>query len=437
MKFQRPILLISIVISVAVIANALSVGLSANSYSANYPPVVCPPTSTNLTTAISLTSDKTQLRFIGSKSLSTIPSQSVRYNQRKAPIIVEAQNTTPLAWQIRNGVWAGATICSSLQNKQWFVGGSANVAGKGVLLLVNSGLSPATVDIRIWNELGEQPSQAIYLKENSFSKVRLDSLSPGSRDLVIQTLTRASRITSYMIDERGRGLKALGGDIVNFAPSAETEIYIPAIPHNLGSAGNSSSKLSHSLRLLAPGEIDASVTVEVYSTDGTFIPAGLENKIVKSGSVLTLDLDPNLPNTKFGIKLSSDQPIVAGVFSQTFAQGKSDFIWSTAAPKLTKFTLATSGLAPRLVFMADQINVELKLSFNGGKSRTLVVKGAAIATAAIPTDALSVEVTSAGRDTYAAGLVMSKSGYGYFPLSAGSVLTKSAVPVSNIRVLTP
>ena len=94
MKFQRPILLISIVISVAVIANALSVGLSANSYSANYPPVVCPPTSTNLTTAISLTSDKTQLRFIGSKSLSTIPSQSVRYNQRKAPIIVEAQNTT-------------------------------------------------------------------------------------------------------------------------------------------------------------------------------------------------------------------------------------------------------------------------------------------------------------------------------------------------------
>ena len=240
-----------------------------------------------------------------------------------------------------------------------------------------------------------------------------------------------------MIDERGRGLKALGGDIVNFAPSAETEIYIPAIPHNLGSAGNSSSKLSHSLRLLAPGEIDASVTVEVYSTDGTFIPAGLENKIVKSGSVLTLDLDPNLPNTKFGIKLSSDQPIVAGVFSQTFAQGKSDFIWSTAAPKLTKFTLATSGLAPRLVFMADQINVELKLSFNGGKSRTLVVKGAAIATAAIPTDALSVEVISAGRDTYAAGLVMSKSGYGYFPLSAGSVLTKSAVPVSNIRVLTP
>ena len=437
MKFQRPILLISIVISVAVIANALSVGLSANSYSANYPPVVCPPTSTNLTTAISLTSDKTQLRFIGSKSLSTIPSQSVRYNQRKAPIIVEAQNTTPLAWQIRNGVWAGATICSSLQNKQWFVGGSANVAGKGVLLLVNSGLSPATVDIRIWNELGEQPSQAIYLKENSFSKVSLDSLSPGSRDLVIQTFTRAGRITSYIIDERGRGLKALGGDIVNFAPSAETEIYIPAIPHNLGSAGNSSSKLSHSLSLLAPGEIDASVTVEVYSTDGTFIPAGLENKIVKSGSVLTLDLDPNLPNTKFGIKLSSDQPIVAGVFSQTFAQGKSDFIWSTAAPKLTKFTLATSGLAPRLVFMADQINVELKLSFNGGKSRTLVVKGAAIATAAIPTDALSVEVISAGRDTYAAGLVMSKSGYGYFPLSAGSVLTKSAVPVSNIRVLTP
>ncbi|MEJ6607567.1 MAG: DUF5719 family protein [Candidatus Planktophila sp.] len=437
MRLQRPVLLAIIAAIVMVTANALDVSLSTNSFSANYPPVVCPSTPTNLTTAISLTSDKTQLRFVGAKSLSTIPSQTLRYTQKKAPIIVESQNTTPVVWQFRNGIWAGATICSSLQNKQWFVGGSANVASKGLMLLVNSGLSPATVDLRIWNEVGEQPSKAIFLKENSFLEVRLDSLAPGSKELVVQTVTRAGRVTSYMLDERGRGLKALGGDVINFASSAEKQIYIPAIPHNIRKAGSNSIALSHSLRVLVPGELDASITVEIYSMDGSFIPTGLENRLVTSGSVVTLDLDPNLPPTKFGVKISSDQPLVAAVFSQTFAQGKSDFIWSTAAPKLSKFTLATSGLAPQLVFIGEKIDVSLKLALRGGKSRTLSIKGEAIAMVKIPVGASSVQIIDAGKDIYAAGLVTSKSGSGYFPLVAGSVLTKSAVPVSNIRVLTP
>lgn len=311
------------------------------------------------------------------------------------------------------------------------------MASKGLMLLVNSGLSPATVDLRIWNEVGEQPSKAIFLKENSFLEVRLDSLAPGSKELVVQTVTRAGRVTSYMLDERGRGLKALGGDVINFASSAEKQIYIPAIPHNIRKAGSNSIALSHSLRVLVPGELDASITVEIYSMDGSFIPTGLENRLVTSGSVVTLDLDPNLPPTKFGVKISSDQPLVAAVFSQTFAQGKSDFIWSTAAPKLSKFTLATSGLAPQLVFIGEKIDVSLKLALRGGKSRTLSIKGEAIAMVKIPVGASSVQIIDAGKDIYAAGLVTSKSGSGYFPLVAGSVLTKSAVPVSNIRVLTP
>jgi hypothetical protein len=49
----------------------------------------------------------------------------------------------------------------------------------------------------------------------------------------------------------------------------------------------------------------------------------------------------------------------------------------------------------------------------------------------------SISITDAGKGIYGAGLIATKSGYGYFPLTAGSVLTKSSVPMSNIRVLTP
>jgi len=437
MKFQRPILIVASVLATALIANGANVGLSSDEFSTNYPAVVCPPTPNNLTTAISLPSTKTPLRLTGTKSISFIPSQTLRYMQAKAPAIIESQGATPVVWQIRKGIWAGATICSSLQNEQWFVGGSADVTSKGRILLVNSGLSAAIVDLQIWNEMGQQPTKPVSLKANSYSEIGIDTLAPGSRQVVVQAITRAGRVTSYMLDERGRGLRALGGDIINFAPSAKKEIFIPAIPHTVKKVGNKQVELPHSLRLLVPGEIDARVSVKVLSTDGSFIPAGLENKFVKAGSVATLDLNPNLPSSKFGIQITSDEPLVASVFSETMAEGKTDFIWSTASPELIEFSISTTGLAPQLIFIGGSINIEAELFLSKGKRKQIKIKGDEIATFKVPDGVRSITFTKVGKGIYGAGLIATKSGYGYFPLAAGSVLTKSSVPVSNIRVLSP
>lgn len=437
MKIKRPLALASSLVLVLALSNAADVAVSNGKFSSNYPAVVCPSTPIGLTTAISLPSSKSQIRLTGTKSLSFIPAQSLRYMQSKAPIILESQGTTPVVWQIRKGVWAGSTICSSLQSEQWFVGGAADVTSKGKIILVNSGLSAATVDIEVWNEVAAQPTKSLTIKANSHLEVGVDSLSPGSQSLVIKVLTRAGRVTSYMIDERGRGLRALGGDIVNFTPKASKEVFIPAIPHTVRKVGSKSVELPHALRILVPGEIDARVTVSVFSTDGSFIPAGLEGKAVKSGSVATLELDPNLPSSKFGIRVSSDEPIVASVFSQTISEGKSDFIWSTAATELSQSNFSIAGLAPQLIFIGEKVKVGLELLFNNGKRKTVRVNGEDIATVRIPDGVRSLSITDAGKGIYGAGLVATKSGYGYFPLTAGSVLTKSSVPMSNIRVLTP
>ena len=437
MRFQRPIAVVGSVVVTLLVANGINVVRSSDEFSTNFPAVVCPPTPNNLTTAISLPSTKTPLRLTGTKSISFIPSQTLRYMQAKAPVIIESQGATPVVWQIRKGVWAGATICSSLQNEQWFVGGAADVTSKGRILLVNSGLSTAIVDLQIWNEIGQQPSKPVSLKANSYSEIGLDTLAPGSRQVVLQALTRAGRVTSYMLDERGRGLRALGGDIINFAPSAKKEIYIPAIPHTVKKVGSKQVELPHSLRLLVPGEIDARVSVKVISTDGSFIPAGLDNKLVKAGSVVTLNLNPNLPASKFGIQISSDEPLVASVFSETNAEGKTDFIWSTSAPELIKFSLATTGIAPQLIFIGGAINIEAELFFGKGKRKQIKINGDEIATFKVPDGVRAVTFTTVGKGIYGAGLIATKSGYGYFPLAAGSVLTKSSVPVSNIRVLSP
>ena len=434
---KRPLALVSGLVVVLLLSNAADIAVTDGKFSSNYPAVVCPSTPNGLTTAISLPSSKSQIRLTGTKSLSFIPSQTLRYMQKQAPIIVESQGATPVVWQIRKGVWAGATICSSLQSEQWFVGGAADVTSKGRLILVNSGLSSAIVDIEVWNEIGPQPTKAITIKANSYLEVGADSLAPGSQSLVIKTITRAGRVTSYMIDERGRGLRALGGYIVNFTPKASREVFIPAIPHTVRKVGSKLVELPHSLRILVPGEIDARINVSIFSTDGSFIPAGLEGKVVKSGSVATLALNPNLPASKFGLRITSDEPIVASVFSQTISEGKSDFIWSTASTELTPSNFSLSGLAPQLIFIGEQVKVELELLLNNGKRRTITVNGEDIATVKIPDGVRSITIVKAGKGIYGAGLIATKSGYGYFPLTAGSVLTKSSVPMSNIRVLTP
>jgi len=437
MRLQRPALILASAIAVVLAANGLNVGLSTSQFSKNFPAVVCPPTPSGITTAISLPSSKTSLRKTGTKSLSFVPAQSLRYMQAQAPVIVEAQGTTPVVWQIREGIWAGATICSSLQNDQWFVGGAADVTSRGKILIVNSGLSSAVIDLQIWNEIGAQASKPITLEANSYREFGLDSLAPGSREIVIRTLTRSGRVTSYLIDERGRGLKALGGDLVNFAPKASREIFIPAIPHTVRKVGRDTVELPHSLRVLVPGELDARVTVKVISTDGSFIPAGFENKIIKSGSVVNLPLNPNLPTSKFGLQISSDEPLVASVFSPTFSQQKTDFIWSTSTLEITPISLAISGLAPQLVFIGGEISLDIEMAFDKGKRKVVEVRGDEIATFKIPDGVRSIKFSKVGKGIYGAGLVSTKSGYGYFPIAPGSVLTKSSVPLANIGVLTP
>ena len=286
--------------------------------------------------------------------------------------------------------------------------------------------------------VGESGSgKSITLKANSSAEASLVSLAPGSRAVVVQAVTRSGRVNSYMIDERGRGLKDLGGDLVNFTPKVEKEIYIPAIPHTVRKVGIKVVKLAHSLRILVPGELDAHVTVNVLSTDGSFIPAGFENKLIKAGSVVTLELNPDLPSSKFGIHLTSDEAMVASVFSPTLAESQSDFIWSTAAPELTASTFATSGLNPQLIFIGGAISIELELLFNNGKRKSISVTGNEIATVQIPDGVRTFKFIKVSKASYGAGLIATKSGYGYFPLAPGSVLTKSSIPLSNIRVLTP
>ena len=433
MRTERTFFLVIATAATLAIANLLNVTVSTSRYNESYPAVACPPNLSGLSSAISLSTGKPEIRKTGTKSLKTRPAGISRYAISSQSAVIESGEVTPVIWQTRKGVWAGAAPCTGPITSQWFVGATADITSKGSLNLVNSGLGKAVITVNVFTDNGAVTPRDVVVGANSFLNLPLVSLAPGSKKIAIHIKPKSGRVNGFVIDERGRGLRSLGGDILNSTAEPVKVLQIPAIPQQV----NRNQATPHTLRLYVPGAIDARISAEIRSTDGTFSPIGINGKVIPNQKVVEIPMKIKMAAGKFALHISSDQPILGSVFTQTVVQGKSDFIWSTHAPDLQKFTLATNGLAPNLVFTGKEIRISLDLLSSSGKTKRVEVRGEDIATYAVAASTRSVTFTNISKATSGAALISSKSGSGYIPLVPGSVLTKSSIPSSNISVLIP
>jgi hypothetical protein len=173
------------------------------------------------------------------------------------------------------------------------------------------------------------------------------------------------------------------------------------------------------------------------SDDGVFVPVGLTSRTISAGVVTELKFTPNITSKILAVRVTSTEPVVAAIKTTVTDVGSRDFVWSTSAPELAPLTIAITGLTPLISFAGESINVSLDVTLINGKVVRKTVKGSDIATWRAPAAARSFTITKVGPETFAGALVSSVNGYGYFPIAAGSVLTKIELPESNIRVLNP
>jgi hypothetical protein len=434
MRFGRSIGLLAALVSALCIGGLLSVAVTTKSYSESYPAVVCPPTIAGLSSQISLASKKTQFQRLQNRTTKTLPVKVLRLPVNKDSLLFNSEGVTPVVWQSKSASWAGGALCTGPATSQWFVGGTADITTRGQLIIVNSGLSDAVVDVQSFTENGKQPVRTITVVSKNYVVIRTDSLAPGDKYLTVHVAPRSGRINAFMIDERGKGLSSLGGDLVNTVPTASKSVVIPAIPHQIK---DRAAALPHTLRVLTPGDVDASVTVEVLSADGVFVPVGLTSRSISPGIVTEFQFAPKITSPVLAVRITSTEPVLAAVKSTVAVSGRKDFVWSTSAPALVPLTIAISGLSPLISFTGERINVSLDVTLENGKVIRKTIKGTAIATWRAPDAARSFTITKVGSDTFAGALVSSVNGYGYFPIAPGSLLTKIELPDSNIRVLNP
>ena len=433
MKFQKGAILVGAIALVLLATHLFDANTSARQFSKSYPAVVCPPNPTGVTTTTSIASKNTPFYRIGSKSSKLVNIKTLRYSSVSDPILLQTEGLTPVSFQSRTGVWAGSVLCTAPATSQWFVGGTSDVSSKGVVYLVNSGLSISIVDIFTWSENGEQAVKTVSLKANSSAAVKLDSLAPGDSSIVVKVVARSGRVNSFLVDERVKGLQKLGGDSVNAISAPSTKFVITGIPQQLVKK----KAPIHYLRIFVPGLADANFTLELLSSNGRFIPTGFNERKLVSGKVVEFRMTPEVSKGAFAIKLTSDQPIVAAIRSRATSNGNSDFVWSTPSPALTPMQIAIGGLLPKIVFAGDVIAIDLRVAYSNGKIKEQSITGSDLVSWQVPNNAIAITILRAGIDNYAGALIAAKSGYAFFPIASGAELTKVAIPSSNIRVLNP
>ena len=424
MKLRRLAYLIAVFVVATLIGNLLQAGGDSRKYSQNYPELICPNIG-GAQAQVSLTTSKRLVRFLPSKNYKFFPSKTTRILTKQSSVIVDGEGTSSMAWISKSGVWAGGVNCLSAQAEQFFVGGAADVTSKSKLVVINGGLSSSIVDVITYTE-GSSLKKTITVGKNQSATLTLVSLAPGAKAVGMQVIPRTGRVAAYLVDERGKGLQSLGGDVINSQSALSKVLLIPGIAHT-------KTNKSHLLRILNPGIASTVVTVEVLSRDGRYIPVGLDGKKVSAGKVADIVFDFDSKQSSFGLRITSDQPIAASAYSRI---GK-DFVWSSAVAPNATGTWAITGLDPTMQFIGDEIKVKLTALLPGKKKVSATVTGTDYVAYKVPKNSIGIRIDDISKGTAASLLVTSQSGIGYMPLTNGSTLTRSTVPTANIGVLNP
>jgi hypothetical protein len=322
---------------------------------------------------------------------------------------------------------------------QWFVGGSGALTSKSFLYIVNSGFSESVVDLEIFTPNGALEPRSVSIPQNSTKKLSVDSLIPGEDIIVIGVKTISGRVSSYLFDERKKGLKSLGADFIAPIGTSSKKVTISAISGLTGKLVSQSNSSSHSMRLLVPGKIDANISVTINSNDGNFVPIGLAELNIKSQRVLNIPLTFAPTNQAFSIIIDSDQPLLASVLS-TFIYGKSSEIaWATAADDLAKWSVNLTGSRPTLTFLGKKINVAISATGINGKKITETVTGSNFAIWRPPVGLNRLQIT-ANNKGISGGVIflpeVGSIGSSYIPMNNGANLETASEPFADASVIT-
>jgi len=273
----------------------------------------------------------------------------------------------------------------------------------------------------------------VTVKALSEREIRIDSLQPGADRLVVKVNVLNGRLTSFMTDERVRGLNNIGGDYISPITEPKKELIIAGLPSTFGST----SKLTHTLRVMSTEKVDANLSVEVISSEGVYVPVSLGSISLNAGEVVDVPLDDlDLGRGSFGLKVVANSAIVASVLTEVTRGSTSDFMWNSATPTFENVSFNIYGLEPQISFIGDDIRLSIQWRDRTGKTRRSSLQGQEILNWRVPANSRLISISSRGE--VSAGMSwITNDGVAHLPIASSATLESAARPRADIGVIQP
>jgi len=433
MKETRASFALLIFIIIAHIAHLLPQSSSTSIVTQSYPATACPGGVSGAQETALLASKNIEIRNINQPNVELKKNGSGSYPLNRGAILVAGNVANTNVIMTRSGKWTSAATCTISGPVNWFVGGTANVTSQSKLILINSGLSDALIDLTAYSESGSSQSLPVTVRASSEKVVRIDSLSPGSERIVLKVETRSGRVTSYLLDERVRGLSNIGADFVPAISEASRELVIAGLSVKLGS----SSSIKHTLRLMSVGEVDASASVEIISPDGVYVPVEIGEISLNAREVTDIDLSGvDFGSKTFALKINATNEIVASVLSEVKSGSISDFTWSAPSRSFNTVNFNIYGLEPVMSFVGERIILSISWRDRQGRGNSELIRGDEIVNWRVPPNARLLTINSTN-PVVAAMSWKSGDGVARLGIAPSTNLESATKPVADIAVIQP
>ena len=433
MKETRASFALLIFIIIAHIAHLLPQSSSTSIVTQSYPATACPGGVSGAQETALLASKNIEIRNINQPNVELKKNGSGSYPLNRGAILVAGNVANTNVIMTRSGKWTSAATCTISGPVNWFVGGTANVTSQSKLILINSGLSDALIDLTAYSESGSSQSLPVTVRASSEKVVRIDSLSPGSERIVLKVETRSGRVTSYLLDERVRGLSNIGADFVPAISEASRELVIAGLSVKLGS----NSSIKHTLRLMSVGEVDASASVEIISPDGVYVPVEIGEISLNAREVTDIDLSGvDFGSKTFALKINATNEIVASVLSEVKSGSISDFTWSAPSRSFNTVTFNIYGLEPVMSFVGERIILSISWRDRQGRGNSELIRGDEIVNWRVPPNARLMTINSTN-PVVAAMSWKSGDGVARLGIAPSTNLESATKPVADIAVIQP
>jgi len=308
----------------------------------------------------------------------------------------------------------GLVSCTHPGSDMWFVGtGQAAGAAQVWLYLMNTGNLTASADVTILTDTGQQNglSSAITIAPNQSVAENVTPYVQGSEALALHVQTNTGQVAASVWE----GSRS-GGAWLPQANAPATSLVIPGL-----TVASSAARLF----VVVPGSTDAQLKVVAYTPAGavTQFPG---NPVDASAGAATPFALNSLGASAAGLKLTSNQPIVAGVLVPGTGIGS----FTTAVPPITQQGVvagnpAARGVTVGLLLTAPSAAVRASISVIAADGSVTTPAGdQSVTVAARHTLAVAVTRPSAGSRQPFAIVVTPQQGSG--PLYAVRVVTSGA-----------